>query len=761
MVTKSGLVAVKLYASMSLVVFAYFYKSTFILDSAYMAAQYWVGNFFIDLTRNQITQKTQSQTIPPKALAVLTYLAKNANKVVSHDELLSEVWPDTVVTPNTLQRSIAQLRKALGEDSQYQSYIKTHAKQGYSLEVEVRWQDKTETESLIPQDPTIDSPQAHKVTQPNLDSPSLDNTEHTKSLSYTLRLISIFAGIVILGFICVKYLIPEQPFKLAVGELRSLTTTDNKEHSGIYSPDGEYIVFNRYSEKLCSSSNVWAKNIKTQKETQLTKNVGLYGSLSFSKDGKKLVFIETENCNKPITQTDCYKLMTLDFEKALAAPQSPNLLMECKNSRITKSTWLNNNNVALMQKFSNRWKLASYSIADNKSRVIYSIEDGNIIDYDYSVKDDLIALTSIHNDGQHYIEILEPDGEVLSSHQIEYPPEIPNLRFIYPNFTPTSEQLIFSTGRQLFTLSYEGKITNISLPLDKPMGSPIFHPDGKRALMIKGLWDSDIATIPLLQLTQTQAGQTLIKGNNHYSIIERSTVGEENAIFQPNGELIAFKSRRSGDNQIWITDGNGSQQLTHFPIDSYIYGLDWAADGQSILVNANNTLTQVTLDSNETPFQLEHPVVQLFQWNSEDNSALLLVRIKGILKFGEFNLNNSEFSVITDKKVNWALKSEDGRLIYTDHLNRFWQPGPAEDQLIDSLEGKGGKEQRFKIKNNVVYGINEEVQLWSYDLNKDKFEVLGNMPKNMDSLTDINQTDILLTIRIAAKKEVAELILAK
>ncbi len=725
-----------------------------------MAVQYWVGDFFVDLSRNQVTQKEQSQTIAPKALAVLTYLAENQGKVVSYDELFANVWPDTIVTPNTLQRSIAQLRKVLCQDTNLQSYIKTHAKQGYSLECDVKWHDETQTKPETAEETedelsiTGNSPE-NEVSKNKVKSDT-DTVNKAQPPRSFFKLIAV-VGIVILAIIGFSYLTPTQPVKLSFGELRSITTTDNKEHSGIYSPDGEYIVFNRYSEKLCSSSNIWAKNIKTQQETQLTKNVGLYGSLSFSQDGKKLVFIETENCNKPITQTDCYKLMTLDFEKALAALQSPKLLMECKNSRIAKSTWLNNNHIALLQKFSDRWKLTSYSIADNKSTVIYSQEGRNFVDYDYSVKDDIIALTSIDNDGQHYIEILKPNGEVLSSHQIEYPPEIPSFRNIYPNFTPTSEQLIFSTGRQLFTLSYQGKITNISLPLDGPMGSPVFHPNGKRALMIKGIWDSDIATIPLLQLTQTQAGETLTKGNNYYSIIERSTVGEENAIFQPNGDLIAFKSRRSGEGQIWITDGNGAQKLTNFPIDSYIYGLDWAADGQSILVNVNDVLTQVNLDSSQIVYPFSHAVVQLFQWNSEENTALLLVRIKGILTFGEFNLNNSEFSVITDKKVSWALKSEDGRLIYSDHLNRFWQPGPAEDQLIESLEGKGRKKQRFKIRENIVYGINEEFQLWSYDLNKDNFKILGNMPKNIDSITDINQTDILLTVRISAKKEVAEL----
>jgi len=698
-----------------------------------MAAQYWVGDFFIDLTRNQITQKTQSQTIPPKALAVLTYLAKNANKVVSHDELLSKVWPDTVVTPNTLHRSIAQLRKALGEDSQYQSYIKTHAKQGYSLECEVRWHDKIDAESLVEQEHSL-------------------KADTAKTSWSALSLLTILAGIVTLGVIGFIYLTPTQPLKLTIGELRSLTATDNKENAGIYTPDGQYVVFQRYSEEFCNANNIWAKNTKTQKETQLTKNLGTYGSHSFSKDGKELVFIESKNCDKPITQQKCYKLMSLDFQKALKAPQSPSVLMECKNSRIIRPKWLNNKNIAFMQEFSNRWKLTSYSIAENKSTILYELEDGRVFDFDYSAKDDLIALTSIQSDGKQYIEILKPDGQILSTHQIEFPNEIPRFKFIYPNFTTLDNQLIFSTGRQLFTLSYDGKVSNISLPLDEPISSPIFHPEGKRMLVIMGHYDSDIAIIPLSQITLLKTEQSLTKQSNNYSVLERSILGEDSAQFQPNGELIAFKSERSGKDQLWITDGNGSQQLTHFPVDTYLYEMDWAADGKSILVNANKELTRVFLDSSYEPVPFAHPVEQLFQWNSEDNTALLLTRIKGVLKLVEFNLNNSEYRVMTDKKVNWALKSEDGRLIYTDHMQRFWQPGPAEDQLIESLDSQRNKKQRFITKDNVIYGINEEFQLWSYDLTDDTFEILGNIPKTVDYLTDINQTDILLTIRIAAKK---------
>ena len=745
-----------------------------------MAEQYWIGGFFIDLSRNQITQNNQSKTLAPKALAVLTHLAEHQGQVVSHEALLANVWQGTVVSPNSLQRSIAQLRKALGDDGKVQVYIKTHAKQGYSLECDVRWHDGVSKNvfTAISKDQAITSANEMAVDQVN-DSDVDDDVTNASKLAANNRdestilksrflLMAIVFGIMIIAVISYQFIAPKPPAKLSIGALRALTTTDNKEHSGVYSPDGEYIVFNRYSEEFCASSNIWAKNIKTQKEIQLTSNMGKYDSHSFSKDGKKLVFIKTENCDKPTNQKYCYKLMTLDFDKALKSPQTPSLLMECKNSRIARSKWLNNNNVALLQELSNHWKLISYSIKDNKSKEVYSIEGGQIIDYDYSVQDDIIALVSVHNDGQNYIEIIEPDGKLLSSHLIEYPSEIPNLSYIYPNFSPLENQLVFSTGRQLFTLSYQGKIAKISLPLDEPAGSPTFHPGGKRALMIKGHWDSDIGLFSLAKIahspsTKTQANHSAIVQDTSYSIpvseiLERSTREEGSAIFQPNGNSIAFMSDRSGEDQVWIHGDNGIQKLTNFPIDTRITGLNWAADGQSLLVNANNVLIQVNLNSSEKSFPSAFPVVQLFQWHSNNSSALALIRIKGILKFVEFNMKNSEFKVITDKKINWAQTSEDGRLIYTDHMDRFWQPGPAEDQLIEALENQGS-DKRFIIKGNVIYGINEQQQLWSYALNENRFEILGKVSDKVDFLTDINQKQLLMTVRVSAKKEVAELTL--
>ena len=725
-----------------------------------MAAQYWIGGFFIDLSRNQITQNQQTQTIPPKALAVLTYLAKNQGKVVSQDELLDNIWQDTIASPNTLQRSIAQLRKALGDEDKI--YIKTHAKQGYSLESDVRWQDGNDATKtgnfqvntaspvqLSETDTDTDTDTNRKATRPKITEPS----------RLGLKLFSMLMVIVILVLISIQYFTPEQASQLSIRELNSLTATDNKEFSGIYSPDGRYVVFHRYSNMFCVNS-IWAKNIETQQEFLLTESMGTYGSHSFSQDGKKLVFVKTTNCDQPITQKKCFNLATLDFNLALAAPQTPSTLLECNNSEIRDPTWLSDNYIVLLQKTSARWKLIRYSISENTSKVIHSVSDGDLIDYDYSPTEELISLISIHKDDQFYIEILEPNGELLSSHRIIYPEEIAKFRRISPNFSPYKNQFIFSTGRQLFTLSNKGQINNISLPLDEPMGSPIFHPDGTRMLVIKGHYDGDIAKVPLSEIRHTQAENAQNTQDMNHTVVERSRLDEESATFQPNGEHIAFISTRSGVEQLWLTSETGARQLTHFPMDTYTFGLDWAADGKSILINAHHELSQVFLDGSEKSHVFEHAIHRLFQWDSENQTALSLARINGVVRFANLDLAHSSINVINDKKVTWAFKSENDELIYTDKMDRFWRPGPAEDQLIEALNDQGS-DKRFIIKNNVIYGVNEKFQLWSFDLNENTFEIIGDVPRNIDYITDINETDVLITIRISAKKEVAELILNK
>ncbi|WP_440056751.1 winged helix-turn-helix domain-containing protein (plasmid) [Pseudoalteromonas sp. T1lg65] len=708
-----------------------------------MEKQYWIGGFYIDLSRNLITQNSESQTLAPKALAVLTYLAQNQGKVVSQDELLDHVWKDTVVSPNTLQRSIAQLRKALGDDGKVQVYIKTHAKKGYSLECDVRWQQNQDAQNNDAAVDKLDCEQSHtgKANEnPAIASGAQQNNNRLFAIVSTVLLLSI----VIWYAITAANATPQ----LLISEIRALTATDKKENSGIYSPDGKYIVFHRYSEEQCIN-NIWAKNIATQEEIQLTKEFGVFGRHSISPDGKKITFISENDCVEPVNQKKCYQLVSLDFEQALQAPQLPTVLTECKNSKISRPIWLSNSHIALLLSTEGRSKLITYSITDNTSSVLYEIDGGSVIHYDYSAALNRIAVTSVHSDNIHYVEMLSVTGQLLSKHKIQYPDEISEFRFIYPNFSPLKE-LIFSTGRQLFTLSEDGQISKISLPLDEPVGSPVMHPEGKRLLVIKGYFDSDIVSLSLDGINVQETGQL------PQEVLNRSTRSDDLALFQPEGNLIAFQSDRSGDDQVWLADGENLRQLTQFPMDTFLSGMSWAKDGQSLLVNARLKLVQVKLDGSSVNFELTRGIERLFHWDSETMTALVMARVQGVLKLAEVDLTDQKVRVISENWVNWASKTQDGKLIYTDQLDRFWIADAIEHQLIEKLVDQGSN-KRFVINNNKVYGINEAHQLWEYSLDTEIFKVHGKVANHINYISDVDDANVLMALQIIGKKGVAEL----
>ncbi len=69
--------------------------------------------------------------VTPKALDTLAILLAARGRLVTKDELLRGVWPDTFVEENSLTRNVSVLRKALAGDASDQQFIETVPKSGY------------------------------------------------------------------------------------------------------------------------------------------------------------------------------------------------------------------------------------------------------------------------------------------------------------------------------------------------------------------------------------------------------------------------------------------------------------------------------------------------------------------------------------------------------------------------------------------------------------------------------------------------------
>ena len=92
---------------------------------------YEFGPFRLDPARRLLFRQDQVIPLTPKVLHTLLVLVENSGRVVSKDELMKAVWPDTFVEEGNLTQNISMLRKVLGENPGEHIYIETVPKQGY------------------------------------------------------------------------------------------------------------------------------------------------------------------------------------------------------------------------------------------------------------------------------------------------------------------------------------------------------------------------------------------------------------------------------------------------------------------------------------------------------------------------------------------------------------------------------------------------------------------------------------------------------
>jgi len=96
-----------------------------------MPDDFRIGSWLVEPSLNSVTCDGKVRRLEPKMMEVLVYLAQNQRVVVSKEQLMRVVWPDTFVTDHALTRCISELRRALEDDPKEPSFIETIPKRGY------------------------------------------------------------------------------------------------------------------------------------------------------------------------------------------------------------------------------------------------------------------------------------------------------------------------------------------------------------------------------------------------------------------------------------------------------------------------------------------------------------------------------------------------------------------------------------------------------------------------------------------------------
>jgi TolB-like protein/DNA-binding winged helix-turn-helix (wHTH) protein/Flp pilus assembly protein TadD len=102
---------------------------------------YEFGPFILDPEQRRLSRDEGLISVPPKGMDILIFLVQHRGEVVTKDNLIQNVWPNTFVEEANLSQNVFLLRKALGEKAQENRYIATVPGRGYRFVASVQEMD--------------------------------------------------------------------------------------------------------------------------------------------------------------------------------------------------------------------------------------------------------------------------------------------------------------------------------------------------------------------------------------------------------------------------------------------------------------------------------------------------------------------------------------------------------------------------------------------------------------------------------------------
>jgi len=109
------------------------------VSSGYL--EFSFGPFRLIPEQQLLVEDGKQVNVGARVLELLRVLVEHSGKVVSKDELIACIWPDTCVSESNLKVQIAALRRALGEGRRGERYVATVNGRGYRFVAPVKRRD--------------------------------------------------------------------------------------------------------------------------------------------------------------------------------------------------------------------------------------------------------------------------------------------------------------------------------------------------------------------------------------------------------------------------------------------------------------------------------------------------------------------------------------------------------------------------------------------------------------------------------------------
>ncbi|MGI8788182.1 MAG: winged helix-turn-helix domain-containing protein [Pyrinomonadaceae bacterium] len=251
------------------------------------------AEFEIDAAHHRLVRDGKPLALHAKAFDLLVFLAENAGRVLTKDEILNHVWENQFVEEANLTVQISALRKALGERKDEPRFLVTVPGRGYKFIGELN--DYAENELVIETEKIERITVKQDYSETALSPAALLDTMSSNAFLKNWRV--VFAGLILASaFGSGGYFLLKKKTNIFVASpdfsLKKLTSSGNIRIAAL-SPDGKFFA---YTVEKHNQHSIWLGNVDGGEPIMLRPFAKEdFWSLNFAPDANNLFYVVMDN----------------------------------------------------------------------------------------------------------------------------------------------------------------------------------------------------------------------------------------------------------------------------------------------------------------------------------------------------------------------------------------------------------------------------------------------------------------------------------
>lgn len=650
---------------------------------------YEFGDFGLDTSRRHLIRKGEAVALAPKTFDLLLLLLESGGRALTKAELMHSLWPDSFVEEANLSFQISTLRKTLGEDGS--KWIETIPRHGYRF--------------TAPVERTGGGP------SPPIGSPieQINGSRRTKvwvaAAVGAVSILVLFVGLWIAG----RMLLPLNEAATVMPAV-PLTMAPGYQQSPSLSPDGNQVAFSwdgptsgpssfaRSNSPSSENHDIYIKLAGPGEPIRLTNDPANDEQPAWSPDGQSIAFLRFRS----EIHADIFVMPALGGGERKVA--SVNL-----QGRSDLST-------------------SAYGWSGNLNWT----PDGQWLAFGGAPSDGVVPgiwLVAVNSAQQRRLTTVSPpdfgewaptftrDGRYVAF--IRERTLGTSIAYVMPlaQLAPAGPPQRLSTeGASILSLAWKpdgsgllmssaghfGLSRMYSIPFrpgrSAARGDMKLLPFGERARGITVASNGRIVYAAQYRDTNLWRTSVGLKGEQPHVRIAASTLDDQTPDYSPDGKRLAFASTRSGAQEIWLANADGSnpKQVT-FTGGPQCSNPRWSPDGRFILISSRRegTADLFLLDAatGELRRITDHPDAELeARWSRDGSTIYFGSNRTGRYEVWSMPAKGGEPVQITRLGGSTATESSDGRYLYyakyENSPSAVWRVpvgGGKEEPVVDGL----------------------------------------------------------------------------